>query len=280
MSDYASIIGGNPNDTMPGESVGRNQDAYYYIQSEDVFLDRFGSSGDSIVDATDNTSGVRVELGSGSDTVTGGSGGDSIWAGADDDTVDGGAGNNTISGAAGDDLLVAGAGNDSFTGGEGSDTIRAGAGDDYASGGSGADSIRGDEGNDTLLGGSGDDSLYGQDGADMLFGGSGRDLMMGGAGDDTLYGGSGRDVFAFDSGFGQDVIGDFGPGDQINLARNLNGTGINAPADLVTMGMVSGGTTATGTKFTVITIGADTIRLEKVDPNDFINQIGTWVQVG
>ena len=76
-------------------------------------------------------------------------------------------------------------------------------------------------------------SLYGQDGDDLLVGGSGTDLLMGGADDDTLIGGSGRDVFAFDDGFGQDVINDFGRGDQINLAADLNGTGIAQASDLV-----------------------------------------------
>ncbi|GAA0594996.1 calcium-binding protein [Craurococcus roseus] len=284
MSDFASIMGGSP-DSLLGQTVGLtdvapNWDAYYSIQSENVFLDRFGSAGDSIVDASGSLGGARIEVGSGSDTVTGGGGGDSVWAGAGTDTVDGGDGNNTISGAAGDDLIVSGAGNDSLSGGEGMDTIRAGAGNDHVTGGSGNDSLRGEAGEDSLFGGSGDDFLHGQDGADMLVGGSGGDELMGGAGDDTLFGGTGADVFAFDDGFGRDVISDFGNGDQINLAANLNGTGIATAQDLVTMGMVSGGTTAAGTKFTVITIGTDTIRLEKVDHNDFINQIGTHVQVG
>ncbi len=217
MTGYASIIGGNPTETLPISSVGSALNAYYRIEAADVFIDRFASSGDSIIDAIGNTNPVRVELGSGTDTIFTGSGSDSIWAGA---------------------------------------------------------------GNDSLLGGAGDDSLYGQDGDDYLVGGSGADLLMGGAGDDTLFGGSGGDVFAFDNGFGQDVISDFGPGDRINLAADLNNTGIATAADLVTNGMVTGGTTAAGTKFTVITIGSDTITLERVDHNDFINQIGTWVKVG
>ena len=148
------------------------------------------------------------------------------------------------------------------------------------SGGAGADSLRGDVGNDSLLGGSGADSLYGQDGNDYLVGGSGADLLMGGAGNDTLFGGSGGDTFSFDNGFGRDVISDFGPGDQINLASNLNGSGIKTARDLVDQGLVTGGTTDSGTKFTVITIGGDTIRLEKVDHTDFINHIANWIKVG
>ena len=280
MSDYASIIGGNPTDTLPGDSVRSNENAYYHIEAADVFIDRFGGSGDSVIDAIGNLNPVRVELGSGTDTVFGGSGSDSVWAGAGDDVVWAGNGNNTVSGASGNDSVESGAGSDSLLGGSGNDTMYAGSGDDYLSGGAGADSLRGDAGNDTVLGGSGNDSLYGQDGDDYLVGGSGADLLMGGAGNDTLFGGSGGDVFAFDSGFGRDVISDFGAGDQINLASNLNGTGISSAADLVRLNMVSGGTTEAGAKFTVITIGDDTIRLEKMDHNDFINQIGNWVKVG
>ena len=280
MSDYASILGGNPADTLLGDAVGSNQDAYYRIEAADVFLDRFASSGDSIVDAGGNANPVRIELGSGTDTVFGGSGSDTVWAGAGNDVVWTGGGNNTVSGASGHDSIESGSGSDSLLGVSGDDTIHASLGDDYVSGGAGADSQRGDAGDDTLLGGSGADSLYGQDGADMLVGGSGADLLMGGAGDDTLFGGSGGDIFAFDSGFGHDVISDFGPGDQINLGDYVKDLGVTSAADLVTKGMVTGGTTAAGTKFTVITVGTDTITLEKVDHADFINQIGTWVKVG
>lgn len=287
MSDFASITGGAPvemiGQTVDVGDVASSWNAYYSIQTEDVFLDRFASSGDSRVDAVDNASGVTVKVGSGSDSVFGGAGDDSIWAGANADTVDGGNGNNTISGAAGDDLLVSGTGNDSVSGGNGNDTIWAGAGNDDLAGGNGNDSLRGDEGNDTIVGGNGNDLLYGQDGDDRLVGGNGADILLGGAGNDTLFGGTGGDVFAFDTGFGQDVISDFGAGDQINLASGFTGPGnipITTPTQLVTLGLVSGGTTETGTKFTTITIGTDTIRLENVDQTDFINQINTWVHVG
>ena len=123
----------------------------------------------------------------------------------------------------------------------------------------------------------GDDSLYGQDGDDLLVGGSGADELLGGAGNDTLFGGSGGDVFAFDDGFGQDVISDFRAGDQINLAADLNGSGIENAADVIPL--VSGGTTASGTTFTLITIGPtpsgwrrSTRRLRRPDRD--------WVQVG
>jgi Ca2+-binding RTX toxin-like protein len=280
MADYASLLGGDSDDTLLPAAVGPDEDAYYRIEAADVFLDRSDASGDTVVDAGSNPDALRIELGSGADTVYTGAGDDLIKAGAGDDILRAGNGDNTVAGAGGDDSIESGSGEDSLLGGPGDDTILAGRGGDYVAGGSGADSLRGEGGNDTLLGGSGDDSLYGQDGADLLFGGSGADLLMGGAGHDTLYGEAGRDVFAFDDGFGRDVISDFRPGDQINLAADLNGTGIASPADLVQMDMVSGGTTASGAKFTLITIGADTIRLDNVDAADFIQNIETLVRVG
>ena len=144
-------------------------------------------------------------------------------------------------------------------------------------GGSGDDTLFGEGGNDTLFGGSGADALFGGQGDDSLVGGGGADTLDGGAGDDTLFSGFGADVFAFDDGFGQDVIQDFKPGDKLQLAADLNGTGIADAGDVIPM--VTGGTTAGGTKFTVITIGNDTIRLEKVDHSDFISNINDWVQV-
>lgn len=284
MSDYASILGGAPVEfigkTVGLDQVASNWDAYYHIESENIFLERFDSSGDAIVDAVDNLNAVRIELGSGTDVVNTGAGDDTIRTESGDDVVDAGQGDNTISGAAGRDTVLSGGGDDELSGGSGADSLVAGAGDDYVSGGSGADSLQGAAGDDTVLGGSGADSLYGMAGDDLLVGDGGADLLMGGAGADSLFGGSGRDVFAFDDGFGRDVISDFRPGDQINLASNLNGTGIGSAEDLVRLNMVSGGTTDAGTKFTLITIGNDTIRLENTDSADFIDQINSWVKVG
>ena len=283
MADYASILGGGAPDDLIGQAVGLDEvgkswDAYYYIESADVFLDRFASSGDSIVDAVDNPHAVRIELGSGADTINTGAGNDTIWAGAGDDEIDAGDGNNTVAGAAGDDLMASGSGNDTLSGGPGDDSLSGGGGNDSLSGDAGADMIFGSSGNDSLFGGTGDDTLLGGLGNDYLAGGTGADSLVGGAGNDTLSGGTGGDVFAFDSGFGRDVISDFGPGDRIELARDLNGTGITSASDLVKLGMVTGGT-AGGTKFTLITIGGDTIRLENTNAADFIKHIGTWVQV-
>lgn len=283
MSDYASILGA---DQSPSELVGQGYDidrveadwaAAYFLNTPGYFLDRFDTSGDSRVDATGAPGGVMLGLGSGTDTVNAGAGDDSIWAGGEADIVDAGGGDNTVSGADGADFIVSYGGDDSLMGGSDDDWLDAGAGNDHVAGGNGRDTLLGRDGADSLYGQSGDDMLQGGSGNDHLMGGSGADSLVGGSGNDTMFGGSGGDVFAFDDGFGQDVISDFGPGDTIHLAADLNGSNIRTPADVARF--VGGGVTEAGTAYTTISIGGDTIRLERVDSADFLANIADWVQI-
>lgn len=69
---------------------------------------------------------------SGNDTLTGGSGAD---------TLNGLAGNDTISGNGGADNLTGGAGTDTISGGDGDDVITGGTGQDTVTGGNGADNF-------------------------------------------------------------------------------------------------------------------------------------------
>lgn len=107
-------------------------------------------------------------------------------------------------------------GGDSFPvllGGDNADVLTGTAEADYMFGGAGDDLMIGGPGRDRLLGGKGNDSLVG---------GAGNDLLSGDKGNDQLSGGGGNDTFIFRSGFGHDVIADFGAnGDQdvIDLAK-------------------------------------------------------------
>jgi len=274
LVDFASIIGSG---SIVGlDDVPRGADAYYHIDSAGIFLDRSHDSGTGIVDASENPHDVRVAMGSGDDTIWGGRGDDSLSGGSGRDSIDAGNGDNTVSGGNDDDYITAGRGSDLLRGDNGNDTIDGGRGNDTLDGGNGDDLLIGGAGNDMLVGGNGKDTLDGGKGDDILFGGNGGDMLIGGEGNDLLTGGNGKDTFFFDSNFGNDVIANFAKGDQLWLTQDLNGSGIKTAADLAAH--VSGGVSS-GIKYTVISVGQDTITLMGVDKDDFLKNLDDWVKI-
>ncbi|GAA2693603.1 calcium-binding protein [Actinoplanes palleronii] len=107
--------------------------------------------------------------------------------------VDGQSGNDSITGGSGNDSLGGDTGNDAISGGAGNDLLSGDTGNDAISGGYGDDEISGWSGNDRLYGGSGRDWIDGGTGDDKLYGGTYGDHMQGGLGNDLLDGGSGND---------------------------------------------------------------------------------------
>ncbi|WP_434356684.1 VCBS domain-containing protein [Parasalinivibrio latis] len=84
------------------------------------------------------------------------------------DLVNMGSGNDTVTGGTGTLAAYGGAGNDTLSGGSGSDALRGGSGNDVLLGGTGDDILRGDTGNDVIQGGTGSDILIGDGGADTF----------------------------------------------------------------------------------------------------------------
>jgi Ca2+-binding RTX toxin-like protein len=134
-------------------------------------------------------------------------------------------GNNLIFGGNSNDSITTGTGNDTLYGGPASLPIGGAAGvdgDDTLNSGSGNDVLVGGFGNDFLIGGDGDDSLAGGPGADTLFGGNGRDSFYynnfgEGVATDALTG------FPLLTGAGTtpDQIGDFRSGeDKLSFQRS------------------------------------------------------------
>ena len=74
-------------------------------------------------------------------------------------TITSGSGNDSLYGMGGNDQLNGGAGNDALDGGDGADNLQGGAGNDNLTGGAGNDRLEGGQGNDTLTGGSGNDTF-------------------------------------------------------------------------------------------------------------------------
>ena len=162
----------------------------------------------------------------------------------------------SIFGGSGDEVLAPSASNQAnlIDGGAGNDVIGGLGGNDILIGGTGNDVALGQDDNDRLFGEEGNDALFGGNGADSLLGGLGNDTMVGGAGDDVLNGEGGADAFAFDDGFGNDLIVGFQIGvDILQIASGINSLPIANPADLV--GLISND----GLGNAVITLGSDTI---------------------
>jgi Ca2+-binding RTX toxin-like protein len=100
-------------------------------------------------------------------------------------------------------------------GGQGDDEITAllaSNNNDHLFGLNGDDVIDGLDGSDYIEGGAGNDQLAGGEQGDILHGNAGADVLRGGAGVDYLLGGGGSDAFVWNTGDGEDVIGDHDDG--------------------------------------------------------------------
>lgn len=94
-------------------------------------------------------------------------------------------------------------------GGSGRDLMIGNRSDNEMSGNAGNDIIKGRGSNDTLDGGAGNDILKGGSRSDTLIGGTGNDRLFGQRGNDSMTGGEGADKFVFGVGKDRDVVVDF-----------------------------------------------------------------------
>ncbi len=168
----------------------------------------FGTTASDVILGTDDNMVIFAD--NGDDIVTTGNENAIVFGGGGNDLIDSYDGNDIVFGDDDIDTILTGSGNDKVWGGAGGDLIDAGSGNDIVFGGSGEDDISG---------GAGNDRLWGDEGADRIDGGDGDDRIEGGTGADTLIGGEGNDTFVFRSvaDADGDRIGDFAPGDRIDL---------------------------------------------------------------
>jgi Ca2+-binding RTX toxin-like protein len=193
--------------------------------------------------------------GAGNDLLMGGDGRDRLFGGSGNDALDGGSGTNALAGDAGVDTVT-------FTGAAFAD-VDLGRGSAFTSIShsslSGVENIRATNGQDVLTGSAVANRIEGLGGADRI---------NGGQGDDLLLGGSGADIFVFSAiefgwfgtpglDAGQDVIGDFGVGDRIDLRGHFEAT---------TFADLRAGASQFGDD-AVLRLGDDTIRIEDLALN-------------
>jgi Ca2+-binding RTX toxin-like protein len=266
-----TIAGGDGNDTMAGAA---GNDVFLVWQAGDTI--RTGGNGYDTVTVT-NAGGVfysvgtwlsveRIDGNAGNDTIlangmatdlylAGGAGGDSLNGGAGADTIAGGDGNDTMAGAAGNDVFLVWQPGDTIrTGGEGYDTVK------VTNPGGAAFSVGTWLSVERIDGNAGNDRI---DATGMATG----VMILGAGGADTLTGGSGADLFAFEAGFGSDVIAAFADGsDRLDFAGHAD---VDDLADLV---IVQSGA---DTRITLAAGGSDQITLlaftaSALDASDFV----------
>jgi Ca2+-binding RTX toxin-like protein len=240
-----------------------------------------GAAGPDAVDATGQTSGLRLLGLGGNDTLTGGAGHDQLFGGAGDDRLTGGPGNDTLLGGTGDDTLIGWLGADVMDGGEGSDLYMVDAldrledsgtsGFDRAqvhdaagvalniSGWRGIERVNGFTGNDTLDASDRIEAihLFGDSGNDILSGGAGADTLVGGAGLDIYFGGAGDDLILI--GDPGDIVADAGPGfDRVVIEGNAGRpylVGTWRGVELIEGGWANDAVDATGLRTAICMLG-------------------------
>ncbi len=168
--DGADIInGGAGDDIIRG---GRGSDRLLPGDGDDTVDGAFGASYDpgdfDVVDYSDASGGIQVDMRLSSAQVTGASGVDTLIS------IDAVVGSNFADTMRGDDTVAY-----ELFGGGGADTLTAGAIGTKLDGGAGVD---------TLLGGAGEDKMVGGLGGDQLTGGGGGDTFLIGAGDSVADG--------------------------------------------------------------------------------------------
>ena len=184
-----------------------------------------------------------VNAGAGDDTIIGGSGADTIDGGTGSDTasyagstsgvnVNLSSGTNTGGDAEGDVLSSI----ENVIGSSFNDTLTGDTADNVIDGADGADQIDGGDGNDTIFGGAGDDTVYGGAGDDTIDGGTGDDVIYGdtgpGAGEVLNWDAEGADGTDIAAGFTQDtgemdVTVSFANNGNNNPTYNVESTDVN-----------------------------------------------------
>lgn len=238
-----TLNGGAGNDVLVG-SIDGDVDTYNGDANADTVT--FGSDAVGVVIEADGSGAGNTEgevVATTVERLTGGSGPDTLTGNSSGNTLNGGNGDDSLFGLAGSDTLNGGLGNDDLHGQDGNDALNGGAGptlgsdNDLLSGGANIDTVSystrtanlnltvaagADDGQgvetdniqgdvEKVTGGKADDFIRGDAGADTLTGGAGNDNIGGNGGADVISGQAGNDILT--GGTGKDSLSGADGGD-------------------------------------------------------------------
>ena len=214
-ADKISAGGGADTVTGTGEDIvnlGKGNDTYlldaaFAGQAGDT-VD--GGKHDDLIDASAATSAVNLLGNVGSDTLFGGSAGDTLEGNGGKDSIYAGDGNDTVLGGGGFDYTELGDGNDIYN-----DVKKGGA--------------------DTVLAGDGNDTVKTLDGNDLIIASSGNNLVESGLGRDTIRIGSGNDTA--NAGLGHDLIEISGGTNQIEAGGGADTIVVKGGTSALNLGL-------------------------------------------
>lgn len=160
------------------------------------FTQRFQGIKSIVADGADGNDSISIDEGVAANVnLQGGIGNDVLKAE--------GTGTATLNGGDGDDTLIGGIGTHTLNGGNGADDLTAGRGNAIIHGNAGNDTIVGGIGTNQLFGDANDDYITGGTGANVIFGGDGNDhLIAGPKNNESLSGDAGNDYFEIGAGTG------------------------------------------------------------------------------
>ena len=195
---------------------------YVYNDNRSSFNSISGGTGDDTVD--NRGTYVSIDGGTGNDSISSSGERGTIEGGAGDDVIKNGGAKTKIFGGAGKDSIFNSAANVTITGGADNDTLVNSANDDFLDSGAGDDLISLGGKNNTVRGGTGNDTIYndGKEQTYYYFDGDGNDTIIGFNEGDTISIAEGKYTSAKS---GNDVIIKVGAG-SITL-KNASGKTLN-----------------------------------------------------
>ncbi|XP_072560321.1 serine/threonine-protein phosphatase 6 regulatory subunit 2-like isoform X2 [Paramormyrops kingsleyae] len=138
--------------------------------------------------------GAAKESGAGKETVTGGAAKETVTGGAAKETVTGGAAKETVTGGSAKETVTGGSAKETVTGGAAKETVTGGAAKETVTGGAAKETVTGGAAKETVTGGAAKETVTGGAAKETVTGGAAKETVTGGAAKETVTGGAAKET--------------------------------------------------------------------------------------